>query len=813
MTSRPLKLTLWLVSIILLLAISAIVVVKIVFTRERILAMLTPRLEEAISRKMAIADAGISFWGGLGVWLGDVTVENKPGYSLEPLFTIHKVEFKARLLPLLIGRVRLDHVLLESPSLLLEFDGEGHSNVSDLIRRRPPPVAGAPSGTTESTLPSSLPFENVVLTDGELLVDNYKTQRRVDVHGISLNVAAQPATQLQVLQLKVALSVDSFSVSDPARDWSVPEGIPHAYGAGRVDLSEKSVTFDSLMLDAFGAMVTAQGAVRSNPGLTEIQFNATLAPVEITRVVTQLQHAGLIKESPEVEGKVGGEIQANLAWPIPAGSVPDWRGHIDLSGIRYQPHGWAEALTTSRLEIQGEAQTITWALTSGQIPGGTFSTSGSIDKVFSPNPEFSAHLAVDRDSTAAVVVLPGAGKRSVGGELHLDMNSFGPVKAWRSMRFSGRCQSEKLVLVDTSWAVDTVVVALDWEIMGHDLNLHKTDWTAGASAGHITGTVAELTPSLLAGFKTLDVPRARIDVICPYLNLDDLIGESVEVPADPITNSARSTVPVISADGQLSCDTVVYSRMMFTEVRSPYTVRDNVLNFEPGSARVYGGRVDGSFRWDIGDWSTPSFAADLHADSLQADSLLTRYFGWAGALTGDVDVSGQFSGRGRNKTQILPTLIAGGRASMHSGRIEATPLLASVGEKLGISGLNRPSPLRDFLVTFKVVNGRIVTDSLRFTTDDARWNTIGSYGFDGTLDFAIGLTLAPSRATGLASLTRGSQIRFALSGTTSEPQISLDVKDLGRSVIQNLLVPKGDSTGGSTTVDDLLKSLFRKKRP
>jgi hypothetical protein len=804
MMSRPLKLTIWLISILLILLISAVIVIKVVFTRERILAMLTPRLEEAISRKMAIADAGISLWGGLGVWLGDVTIENKPGYSLEPLFSIHKVEFKARLLPLLVGRVRLDCIVLESPSLLLEFDGEGHSNVSDLIRRRKMLPGGLASAPPESALASSLPVGCVILSDGELIIDNYKTQRRIDVHGVRLAATADAGERPQIIGITADLSIDSFSVSDPSRDWSVPEGIPHAYGAGWLDTSGKSITFDSLMVTVFGAVVSLQGAVRSNPGLAEIQ---------ISSVTTQLHQAGFLRELWGVDGKIAGDMQANVAWPLPAGTIPDWLVRFDLTDIRYRPAGWPEPVTTPRIEIRGESQTISWAVTSGKIPGGTFSTSGAIDRVFSQDPDFSAHLVADCDSVASVSLPLRPGGPALGGDLHLDINAFGPAKAWRGMRFDGRCLSEKLILTDTAWAVDTVLLALDWSLSGHDLTLLRTDWRAGASVGHVTGTVAELTPSLLAGFKTLDVPRARFDLSIPYLNLDELIGETVESPSDTSQGGPHSSFPVVSADGQIMCDTLVYSRMVFTDVRSPFTFRENVLAFEPGTARLFGGPAAGSLRWDVGNWRIPGFAADLRADSLSADSFLTRFFGWSGAITGDLEFSGQFSGNGRYRSQILPTLIAAGRTSMRSGRLEASPFLDSLGSRLGVASLNRPHPFRDLAVSFKVVNGRIVTDTLRFATDDARWSAIGSYGFDQTLDYNVGLTLTPGRTSGLAGLTRGTQLRFGLSGTTSDLHVSLDAKSVGRSFIENLLIPKTDSATGGPTVDDVLKSLFRKKKP
>ena len=120
--SRPMKIGLWVVAIFLGLMLAAVIVVKIVFTKERILAMLTPRIEEAVNRPVSIGDAGISLVGGIGVWLGDVTVDNREGFSPEPFLTIHKLEFKARFWPLLAGRVELDRVVLNYPSLLLEYD-------------------------------------------------------------------------------------------------------------------------------------------------------------------------------------------------------------------------------------------------------------------------------------------------------------------------------------------------------------------------------------------------------------------------------------------------------------------------------------------------------------------------------------------------------------------------------------------------------------------------------------------------------------------------------------------------------------------
>ena len=139
--------------------------------------------------------------------------------------------------------------------------------------------------------------------------------------------------------------------------------------------------------------------------------------------------------------------------------------------------------------------------------------------------------------------------------------------------------------------------------------------------------------------------------------------------------------------------------------------------------------------------------------------------------------------------------------------------MAQVGEKLGVKDLDQPRPFRDLLASFKVVNGRIVTDTLRFTTHDARWSAVGSYGFDQTLDYVVSIAPTTGYNSRLASIIKGSQLKLGVSGPLSSPEIKLDVKDMGRTLIENLLVPKDDTTGSRPKIDDLLKNLFRKKKP
>jgi hypothetical protein len=413
------------------------------------------------------------------------------------------------------------------------------------------------------------------------------------------------------------------------------------------------------------------------------------------------------------------------------------------------------------------------------------------------------------------------------GELRADVSAFGLLKEWQQLRVNGTCHAPTLTFIDSLWTVDTVNLNLDLALKGHDLGLEQVQWRAGHSSGTLTGTVAGMMPAALAGFEPPHVLRAELATHCPYLNLDELMGEEVtdSLADSTVTDTAVADttmpevehgipIPALSATGTITCDTVLYSEMTLTAVESPLVFRENVLTLDPISGRVYGGRAQGAYRWDISDWENPSFAAKFTADSIEANDLADRYLGWAGGIFGALEFSGEFAGQGRDESEILSTLVGNGKTSMRGGRLEAAPLLARLGESLGIKGMDRARAIEDLFVRFRVENGRLFTDSLRLITDDARWVALGSYGFDGSLDYVADMRYTGSQGVGLGDLLKDSDIRFTLRGTIEQPRVDIEAADAGRKAIEKLLIPPvKDTASTEDKVRGLLKDLFNKKKP
>jgi hypothetical protein len=805
---RPLRILIRVLGVIAFLAVLAVIVAKFVFTKARILALLSPRIEAMIHRPVQIGDAAITFWGGIGVQVTDLTVGNRPGFSETPFLRVADVSVKARFWPLLFGRVEIDHVHVDRPAVLLEYDASGGSNLDGLLSRSPEPAA---TGSMESdTAPSpNVLLQHLIITDGRLALRDARVPRQLDATGLDMDLRLSTGAPPMARLFAIGLSFDSLAIVQKEHRWLIAGGTPRCFISGEWDRNGGSIRGDSVALSWWGVTVIAQGSIHSNPGLREIDLSARLLPMQVQDILPEIQRLHPIPFLAGLEASAQGSVEASFVWPLPGGRVPEWRANLDLSDLRWLLPGKAIPLTVSRIELRGSGQSLSWTANGGRFADGDFSTSGTIDQMFTGERTLSGRVQADMPVSGLEAFLPHSRGLSLDGRINADITGFSGLGMWQTARFTGHVASDHLTAADTSWTVDSVSAAFDLGIEGTDLVFRRCDWRAGSSQGSLGGRVNGLLPALLSGFKSPDVPRAELTATCGRLDLDELVGEE----APPFDSAAATRVPVpvppVVATGNLSGDTVIYSGLVLTQVHSPFQLKSGVFTLAPIEGNVLGGRLRGSLLWDISTWPDPSFSTSLRADSIEANDLLARYFGWAGGVFGQAVLQGEFSGRGRYARDILPRLIASGSVEVASGRMEATPLLAKIGEQIGVRGLDRPRSIRDLGMPFRVANGRIITDPLRFSTDDAQYTAVGSLGFDRTLDYQV--KIVPRESKGMPRSLTQAGLRFHLTGTVSEPVVRVDVREAGQAVMKSLLDAAGDSL--KSGIDKVLKDLLKPHKP
>src|SRR3990172_7762337 len=120
--------------IFVILIVAATIAAKIIFTKEKILGMVIPRVEETIHRKVSVRDASLSIFPSVSLNIEGLVIKNKPGYQQENLISLEELSIKLKLLPLLRKRIELGKLVLVKPEIYLEKVGEKQSNYQDFLQ-------------------------------------------------------------------------------------------------------------------------------------------------------------------------------------------------------------------------------------------------------------------------------------------------------------------------------------------------------------------------------------------------------------------------------------------------------------------------------------------------------------------------------------------------------------------------------------------------------------------------------------------------------------------------------------------------------
>ncbi len=128
---RPVKIVAWVVGVLVLLLVVATVGIKLYLTKDRIMALVVPPLEEQLHRKVTLADAGA---GLTGIHLDGLDVRSEG--AAEPLVAAQTIQIRWNLMALLTGTVQVDEVRLVEPRIHVARLADGTLSIADLMAAR-----------------------------------------------------------------------------------------------------------------------------------------------------------------------------------------------------------------------------------------------------------------------------------------------------------------------------------------------------------------------------------------------------------------------------------------------------------------------------------------------------------------------------------------------------------------------------------------------------------------------------------------------------------------------------------------------------
>jgi hypothetical protein len=259
-----------------------------------------------------------------------------------------------------------------------------------------------------------------------------------------------------------------------------------------------------------------------------------------------------------------------------------------------------------------------------------------------------------------------------------------------------------------------------------------------------------------------------------YLDLAELL---------PTTPGAPF-LPNASGGGHVAIDRLKQGKLDVTNVLADVTLEPAQLSSPKFSLQGYGGTVTGNARFDLRDTRKPAYAVKALVDKVKADAILGAWTPVEGLLAGTMSTNLDFSGAGQTPDDIKHTLTLIGLAVLTDGRLGPGPTLEKVAQFVQVPKFKQ----LDFAkleLPMRIEQGRVVTDPVVLNGKNGEWKLAGAIGFDGTLDYAVSVTLPPDVVTAVgarSALAAGAltdpQGRMLLdlhvSGSAKAPRVSWD---------------------------------------
>jgi uncharacterized protein involved in outer membrane biogenesis len=794
----------WAVSVIIVLALLLIAAVKIFFPAEKVQALIVENIQKSLNRPVTVQKASVSIWGGIGLKLDSLVVQNNPGFAHEDIFVLNNLDVKLKLWPLIKGNFEFSKFNLDGLTINLEKTENGKLNFTDLGQQEEKPVKPAEGATSIPFL-----FDNLQAANSQLNFYDDSSGYAYSLEGMYLNTKLTKNGFEDAYYATGNAGISNIIISNPEQNIEFPNLTLDAEmkmklnrKAGMLDIEKIDIQLADIkgQLDGQITSIMTQPACNLNFRTKKfsVQQLLSLVPPNLNPMIEELGGSGDIFASASLNGEMTDPSKLNFAGKVSFEQVVLSSPKVD-GDFRIE---------SGEINLKQKAANLLFE--SCTFAGEPFSMKIFIKDIIKPvvnlDLSMSVNLRAFRNYSPDI--------RDLSGRVYGKINLTSDIKNPESTRIDGGMVLEDLLLdyAGINQKIEEVDMELDFQ--QKDIAVDKFDAEIGRSRLSMDGNMKDIIPLLANPETKAYEPIITFNLDAPYLDLDELAQlfpiDTQKVAAGKDTAGAavmmQKAMPQVTAEGKLKIDKGTYTKVEFENMTANLDFRDNILHLENMKADLYDGKATGETIVDYEDPEMPQFQVDFNATGIQINSFLSRATPLDSVLFGIADMKSSFSGYLGQPSEVLDSLMANGDVTMQDGRVKNLPVIMKISEELGFKTFDEEQ-IRNLQNKFKIEDGRIIFDTLVMRLSDAKWNVSGSAGFNGTLDYNIGIEVDRSKLGGLKPLSGlesilgqksgAVTIPIRLTGTYSQPKLSVDrskliesadkkLKDEGKNVLENL---------------------------
>jgi AsmA protein len=818
-SKKGLKILIGVIAGIIILLVLATVVVKIIFTKEKLLSLLIPKIETALKRKVGIEDVSVSIWGGLGVDVKGMKVLNPPGFVHAELFKFDQFSVRVKFFPLLRKRIEVRKLILESPEINLEKNREGISNFEDLIKGEGGRIF----------LPVA--FDQLEIKNGTILYLDSKDQKKIVLHKFEQSARLSLDEKMENAQATGKITVDQIELSLPDYKGTLPPltfSLEHDINLNmpqdRLDIASLKIGIAKISMDVKGTVeklstIPSLNLVIQSNEIPLADLFASL-PKEESSPLNQLTTSGALKISSSFQGEIKGKLP------------PQIQGKITFQNVKVDFVQVPQSFSMPYGEINFDNRSLNFFTSQAKLGESPMELKLVVDNFSDPNVTSELKAKFNLAVLGGFVRMPE--KTSLAGDADINVKASGKIKkptgavGAERMNFSGQMQLRKVEASTPALGVPIQNLNADISFQKGDVDIPNLGLSLGKSSLNLQGELYGVIPYFL--FKQEKKPLFNFSLNSPLMDLDEIFPTSPEQEGKTEEKSARSDtiipLPDINVTGQISIQKAIFRKIELTDLSAKLEVTDGVLRLENIVTKVYSGSVGGNVACDLKDIEHIPYNIDLTANQIEANDFLSRFTSFDNHLFGKLNMNASFSGRGNQLPDIQKSLAGNGTVSFADGKLVNWEILDKVASFLKIDSF-KEQQIRTLRNSFRIADSRVWFDDFSAVTKDGDFKLVGSVGLDGLLDYKLNAVLSPELSTRFDALGDLSQylkneqgrvvLDIKITGPAKNPEFALDTSKPEEKFKQQMKEKAQEQTDKAKDQlkekgQDLLKDLLKKKK-
>ncbi|MCA1796181.1 MAG: AsmA family protein [Geobacteraceae bacterium] len=733
-----------LLAIMLLVAIfglcSAVIAVYFLATPDKIRAALIPVIEEQLECDVEFAGIDVNLFSGVRITGLDIAVDE----GEQPWLQVDEAVLRYRFLPLLQGRLVIDNLRLNAPSIVVRREADGTIAIGDIVRKpQRSPDSLLPSDTLNEHKQVDFHISTITVVNAEVLVRDF-------VFG--------PIPRLTRLQ-EVGLQLENFS-ADSAWSfalWGKLGGTPldvEGVFDPRMDRGSLKLVLEGLDLVAFQPYYREHLPFRINSlkvsTQCRLQFDSAGVDLKGDIRLEDADFSGIAAFAPEDDAFSAQQLSANLHlnWMHNSTQVKLLRADARMDGLEFGAHGTA-SFAAEQHEYSMNVELRQWPVRA-LVSHAALSWLDHFE-AYAPAGTCSARFAWRKDAK----------------------DSHGSVRTGR------------VTLVDAGFSAGGLRLGLSGDIKLEGDKLKATTLNAKIGGENIHASIFSKNWRAARPLFELSLKGAKLDAwnLLAPARAGSSSGSGAPSAQGNITRVASEPGPYaipFNVEAAFELDTISWRTTMLQRAKGNLSITNNELILENMDGVFASGKVSANASVDLGQQGF-SYSANLQGRQLNMKQVLAAMRpGFSGTISGKGQINARITGAGTQQLRVRQNMSGSIRLAVENGSVRGVNTLHVLAQQLNIPSLTR----LDFIAAsaeFQLKAANTPYFTLLGRNEQLRVSARGSVGWQGQTEGHLTMHLIPSLGVGLSpEFVRSAKIddngwnvvNSDFAGSASQPEFS-----------------------------------------